>query len=331
MLWLRNGTPLKASQVDELRRQTAHHRRASPERYDRMAQVTAAAARRHGDPVLLGWALAELGNADRRLCRWGQAAERLEEALRCAVAGPDPYLEAQVGSFRGSLAMDLGQYTGGQQVLTEALALAERLDDRRLTLVLSVKLGLLHHRAGDPKGSVLQLDAANRHLCAEPTGKRLVLDIAKTQASNFLALDAVVHALRTLDTIRPLAYLLGGREVLDIRWLTARALALQDAHEEALEELQVIAAELLANHLPYDAAIARLDLAELELRRGHPLAAAQAAQAALAFFTAKHLSGPATEALEILRDGLCGTLSLCDTVRARHLLAWLPRAHRVVG
>lgn len=97
-------------------------------RYDRAERWLRGAATLAGEDLTeRAWALAVHGVASTDVGRYDDAARELDEALRLAVAGPVPHVEAWVWTFLGRLHLLRDELASARECLTKGLAAARAL------------------------------------------------------------------------------------------------------------------------------------------------------------------------------------------------------------
>jgi tetratricopeptide (TPR) repeat protein len=218
---------------------------------------------------LRGRAWGHLGNARRALGDLPAAAEALARARECLEAGTgDPLDEAELLYYEASLLR-------GERRLDEAL----RRVRRSIRLYHELGDGHLEGRSRLNEGSILGVRGDT--LAALSTVRR-ALELVDRERDPHLALAARHNlvwllmesgrheeALAVLGTFRDEYARLGdlsSRRRLE--WLEARLLELAGREEEAAAAFRCVLDGLTAAELPYEAAMASLDFALLEIRRG---------------------------------------------------------------
>lgn len=210
-----------------------------------------------------------LGNAKRIIADYREAERCFNEAeRRLAASWLDPLDEGQLLQFQASLDRDLGRFSAGVERLETALEIYRSVNEPhsqgRCWISLGILLYLLEEL--DTADDCLSRGASMVDSARDP---RLLLC-----AHQYLALIRIkegrpTEALAMLHTDRK-RWAAGATELdrLRLRWLEAQILAQLNRLIEAQEMLAEVQAGFSAARLPYDAALAGLELATIYARRG---------------------------------------------------------------
>jgi transcriptional regulator with XRE-family HTH domain len=214
-----------------------------------------------------GWA--HIGNA-RRVANDLDGAEKAfsrARALWHAGAGSDLFPEWQLLSLEASLRRD-------QRRLPEALELLNRAravcggGTAVTARILLIKAPILDMQ-GDSEGA-LAVFAETAPLIEAIGDSDLLLRLRFNMAVDLCHLKRYPEAAALLPGVWKLAVEQANElDLLRVGWLAARVEAGQGRTEEAIARLERVRGDFAARDLPYDAALASLDLAVLWLQTGH--------------------------------------------------------------
>ncbi|HUP63466.1 MAG TPA: tetratricopeptide repeat protein [Thermoanaerobaculia bacterium] len=189
--------------------------------------------------------------------------------------------------FDGAIDFDEGRYEDARHAFTEAMRLAESLDD-------VVRIAALHTNLGH---------------CAQLLGDREVAAHHLTRALHLYEQHGMIAA-------RPRAL-----------WGIAQLAADEGFIDAAVAEMETIAVELLEIGVPLDAAVARLDALEILVMTGRNDRVAAAAADLVAMFTAGGMTREALRALAFVGErAAAGALSSEVVDDARSILRRLSQA-----
>ncbi|HSL83651.1 MAG TPA: tetratricopeptide repeat protein [Thermoanaerobaculia bacterium] len=279
------------------------------------------------DPEIQAPALAVRGNAKRALGRLRDAAEDLKKALKLLYepAVTDPATPAEVYSYLGSLRKDQGRFDEAIENLDLAALLYDLLGEREMAARVLLKLGTVHFRRGDFDAAVAAAGQA--------------LDTMPGDAAGWLRASAHfnrAHYLRDRGEVDLAEAELaahedelaaegpGGRQHL--AWLRARIAWSREELKKA-ERFYVEVRKLARERgIPFDAALAALELALVHLAQGRTARVKKLALEALEVFAEQEVEREVRTALALLetaarRDAITQEL-LQQTIdaleRARH-------------
>lgn len=210
-----------------------------------------------------------LGNARRIFADYREAERCFTEAERkLAASWLDPLDEGQLLQFQASLDRDLGRFSAGVERLETALEIYRSVNEPhgqgRCWISLGILLYLLEEL--DTADDCLRRGSSMVDSERDP---RLLLCAHQYLALGRLKAGQPAEALAMLHTDRK-HWAAGATELdrLRLRWLEAQILSDLDRLIEAQEMLIEVQAGFSAARLPYDAALAGLELAMIYARRG---------------------------------------------------------------
>jgi len=210
-----------------------------------------------------------LGNAKRIFADYREAERCFLEAERkLAASWLDPLDEGQLLQFQASLDRDLGRFSAGVERLETALEIYRSVNEPhgqgRCWISLGILFYLLDER--DTADDCLLRGASMVDSVRDP---RLLLCAHQYLALGRLKAGRAAEALAMLHNDRQ-RWAAGATELdrLRVRWLEAQILSSLDRLIEAQEMLIEVQAGFVAARLPYDAALAGLELAMIYARRG---------------------------------------------------------------
>ncbi len=297
---------------------------SSPDKAREDAERALAVAERIGPPghqPLVGLAQAFLGNAF-RVANETDLADAAFSQSDAIVAGCPlpPRLEVRrldlLASFRRS-----------QQRFEEALsyldcALSIDRGERSAGSLRLNKSKVYEHR-GDLEAAISELRGAAQESDAvrEP---RLLLCLRHNLADYLSKIGRFVEAGALVPEVRALTRRHGGAlDEVRLRWIEGRIAAGLGRADEATAKLGQVRGEFLAQGLPYDAALAALELATFYLRAGRTEQVKDLARQMLPVFAAHEIHREALAAIALFRQAAeqeRATLALAERV-ATFLLA----------
>jgi len=246
---------------------------------------------------LQGYAEAHLGNA-RRVHGDLRGAEQAF-APACALwkegAPGDPGLlnEARMLSLEASLRIEQGRPGEALKLIERALEV-DRDGEKRSLLI---KQGRALERLGDYGGAI----AALRRAAPLIDGRKEPRQLGVLQSNlilNLLHLRRFAEAEALLPELRRLRQRLGQElELLRTRWLEGWTAAGLGRREEAIAALEHVSRELARRQIPFDAALAGLELAVLYLEEGRTAEVRELSEELLAVFKAQDVHRHALAAM----------------------------------
>ncbi|HEV8582133.1 MAG TPA: helix-turn-helix domain-containing protein, partial [Thermoanaerobaculia bacterium] len=248
---------------------------------------------------LQGYAAAHLGNARRVHGDLRGAAEAFgcARALWKAGAPGDPGLlnEARVLSLEVSLRIEQGQCAVALDLLDQAEAV-DRNGERRYLLI---NRGRALEHLGDYDGAIAALQRAAPLIDGKTEPRQLGV-LQSNLIQNLCHLRRFAEAEALLPELRRLRERLGqDLELLRTRWLEGWVAAGLERREEAISALEHVSREFARRQIPFDAALAGLELAVLYLEEGRTAEVRRLAEELLAIFKAQQVHRHALAALTL--------------------------------
>ena len=244
-----------------------------------------------------------LGNAKRIIADYREAERCFDEAeRRLAASWLDPLDEGQLLQFQASLDRDLGRFSAGVERLETALEIYRSVNEPHGQGRCWISLGILLYLL-DELDTAEDCLARGASMIDSARDPRLLLCAQQYLALSRLKGGRPAEALAMLHKDRA-RWAAGATELdrLRLRWLEAQILAALDRLIEAQEMLIEVQAGFVAADLPYDAALAGLELATIYARRGLAGNARRVAERTLPIFRSLD-TGPAFVAAVIVFEG----------------------------
>jgi len=248
---------------------------------------------------LQGYAEAHLGNCHRVHGQLHSADEvfgRFRSLWKEGAPG-DPGLlnEARVLGMEASLRIEQGQCSVALDLLDQAEAV-DRNGERRYLLI---NRGRALEHLGEYEGAITALQRATPLIDGKKEPRQLwVLRSNLIQNLNHLRRFAEADAL--LPELRRLADQLGQElDLLRTSWMEGWVAAGLGRREKAIAALEHVSRELARRQIPFDAALAGLELAVLYLEEGRTAEVRKLAEELLAIFKAQKVHREALAALTI--------------------------------
>jgi tetratricopeptide (TPR) repeat protein len=273
---------------------------------------------------LQGYAEAHLGNARRAHGHPRAADEAFARARPLWKAGApgDPGLlnEALVLGLESSLRID-------QRRLAEALDLLDRamaVDRNDVTKYLLINRGRALEQLGDYDGAIAALRQAAPLIDGKQEPRQLWV-LQSNLIQNLLHLRRFAEAEALLPELRALAERLGQEiDLLRTLWLEGWAAAGLGRRQEAVAILEQVTREFARLQIPFDAALAGLELAALYLEEGRTAEVRALAEELLAIFKAQAVHREALAALALFCKAAAKETATVEL--ARRLVEFLYRA-----
>jgi tetratricopeptide (TPR) repeat protein len=245
----------------------------------------------------------ELGNAYRVTNRLQEAEEALGEAAERFWRGTgDSRLKARLLDVRASLYGDQRFFELCFASLDTAIALYREAGESHLAGRALIKKAV-HTRYANELAGAIDLLQEGLSLIDPDRDPKLKLNAVHNLAWFLVDTGRFRDARKILWENRPLYEQQGGAVgALRLRWLEGRVNAGLGKLDLAERDLEAAREGLESAGLPYTAAIAALDLAELELRRNRPEPAATLALQAVEVFLALEISREAQTAVLLLEE-----------------------------
>jgi transcriptional regulator with XRE-family HTH domain len=279
---------------------------ASPPRALELADLALkAAALCPGGPrflsALAGYCWGFVGNA-RRVSKSGlaRADQAFVEVERLWGAGDAAGLlsEARLLDLEASLRRAQRRFEEALALHARAAALAR---EREMGFILLNQSATLE-QMGDPEGAIVALSEALPHVDGDRE-PRLVCVLKFNLASCLIDLDRPAEAAPFVPEVRELAIRLANAiDLTKVLWLQGRLDAGLGRRREAIEALRQVRRELMAHELPYDIALATLDLAAVLAEEGRTAEVRELAGEALPRFVVEGITREALASLHLFVD-----------------------------
>src|SRR3954452_3596883 len=264
-----------------------------------------------------GYCWAHVGNARRVGNDFAGADEAFVRAWDLwragSEAGTELFPEWRLLSLEASLRRAERRLPEALELLDRALAVCG--DEAMAVARILIQKEHVLEVMGDTEGALAVLAQAAPLI--EATGDSdLLLRLRFNMADDLLQLERYAEAAALLPRVRELAVeQANDLDLLRVDWLTARVAAGRDKLAEAVAGLEQVTRDFAARELPYDAALASLDLAVLWLKEGRMAEVKRLAVAMGWIFTAKGIHREALTALKLF----------CEAARQESATVELPR------
>jgi tetratricopeptide (TPR) repeat protein len=266
---------------------------------------------------LSGYAWAYKGNALRvggHLSKAAEAFSRCWQLWKSGVGLESAHLpEWRLFSLEASLRRGEGRYSEA----LELLARAEKATGGNSHALASILLNkeFVCEQMGDLHGALATLAEAAPHI--EASGDtRLLFALRFETAKALCGLSRYGEAAALLPGVEELAQRLGNEmDLLRGAWLTARIQAGQGRRKEAILGLEQVRRELTAREIPFDAALASLDLAVLYLEEGRTAEVKELAREMAEIFKAQGIAREALAALTLFVEAAQKETATVELVR----------------
>ena len=266
---------------------------------------------------LSGYAWAYKGNALRVAGHLSKASAAFTQCWRLWSSGAGlegAHLpEWTLFSLEASLRRGEGRHSEALKLLARAEEAAGG-DSRTLASIL-LKKEFVYEQMGDLEGALATLAEAAPHI--EASGDmRLLFALRFETAKALCGLSRYGEAAALLPRIEELARRLGNEmDLLRGAWLTARIQAGQGHREEAMLGLERVRRELTAREIPFDAALAALELAVLYLEEGRTAEVKELAREMAEIFKAQGIAREALAALTLFVEAAQKETATVELVR----------------
>lgn len=273
-----------------------------------------------GDPAWRAWveghAWAHLGNA-RRVANdhdGGDAAfagSKERFAAGATAADPDLFDPGRPLDMEASLRR-------AERRFEEALTLHERAfavswPEHRVHVLLN-KAGTLE-QARSYDAALATLSEADRYLQGQPN-KRLLFTARFNRAVNLCHLDRYADAAGEIPALRETAVSLRNQiDVVKTLWLEGRVVAGLGQREEAIAIFEQVRADFVALGLPYNMALACLDLAALYLEAGRNSEVKSLAEQMVLFFRARNVHRESLAAAQLFHRATVAETATAELAR----------------
>ncbi len=256
---------------------------------------------------LIGRAWTDLGNARRVLSDHRGAEDAFELAREHIAAGTgDPLEDAHLHYCRNALRSAQRRFAEAHQEIQAAMVAYRKVGDVHLQGRALVSDAVTYARAGDIDTSI-RLHREALPLIDRQREPRVFLAAQHNLVGDLVDIGRPAEALALMEDIRPLYERCGGQIILlRRRWIEAQAAMDLGDHARAEEAFLEVRDAFAAREMPYDVAIASLDLANLYAEQGRTAEIRQLAIDALAVF----------RALKIDREGIAALILFEQAARA---------------
>lgn len=278
--------------------------------------------------LLQAYAWAFVGNALRVTNRLREAGAAFERSHALWDSAPPP---ADPGPLDASRRLDLeASLRRGQRRFEEALALLARAEAAcfskigRAHILLNVAYTWDQMERPEEALAVLGRVAPLVDARTEP---RQAFALLYNTAGSLARLGRPEEAEALLPKVRALAEGLGNVvDLIRVVWLEGYTAGALGRAEEGIAALEQVRRGFNAREMPYDAALAGLDLAELLLREGRAAGVRRLAEEMVAAFRAQGVEREALAALEAFREAAIRERVTAEL--ARRVARFLARARR---
>jgi transcriptional regulator with XRE-family HTH domain len=252
-------------------------------------------------PRIQGYCTAAVGNCQRVLNRVPDAGATFATALRLWHEGKDEaglLSQARMFDLEASLRRDQGLPDLALQLHDKALKVARPEEVGHLLLNKSATLD----RMGDSEASIEVLAEAARVVDGERQ-PRLRFGLLFNRVAGLIRLDRAAEAALIVPEVRDLAERLrNDLDLLKTLWLEANVAASLGQRAAALGALEQVRRDLRTRTLPYDYALASLDIALLYRKESRFGEIMTLANEMLAIFRAQGVHREAIAAILLFRD-----------------------------
>jgi transcriptional regulator with XRE-family HTH domain len=319
LLYPRLRTPAFAARVCEASAQAAAHRVEDALGLAELAlfiagRVPGGEARRARTE---GFCRAFLANALRVATEFAAAAAELARAWELFRASdpsePEILPEWRLHDLEASLRRAQRRFPEALQCIERALALCGGRPAAMAHIFL--KKEHIFNAMGDTQGALSTLKEAAPYV--EVTGDpNQLFALRFNTADNLCSLGRYDEAAMHLGSAREIAIEMGKElHLIRVAWLTAKVVAGQGRIEEGIAGLEEVRQDFRAHNLPYEAALASLDLAEILLRDRRTAEVKELAFTLAWIFKAKGIAREALAALALFRDAARQEIATVELIR----------------
>lgn len=267
-------------------------------------------------PAYQGGALAYLANVVRVQGQLTRAEKTFQESDALLQAG-NPAGSAIDGSrilvLRASLLFDQRHLSDALALLDHALEMVPRGPAARARIL--IKKAKVYEELKQPEVALDFLEQAEPLLAQDP--EPVLVHIQRTNVLvNLLALGHAEEAERRLGEVQALAAELGNDlDRLRLRWLEARLDAALGRRLAAIDKMREVRAGFQARRIPFDTALATLELSALLLEQGATAEVKELAAEMLATFAEQEVRQEAEKALRIFCEAAIQETATVELVR----------------
>ncbi|MFL6234167.1 MAG: helix-turn-helix domain-containing protein [Thermoanaerobaculia bacterium] len=253
---------------------------------------------------LEGYCWAHLANARRVASDFSRADKAFVQAWKLwrAGASSDSNLlpEWRLLDLEASLRRDERRFQEALELLDRAIA-TNRINKPAAAQILLNK-EFIFDQIGDLQGALTALLQA-APLVEASGNNRLLFALRFKIANNLCQLGRCGQASKQLPQVRELAEQLGNElDLIRVLWLEARLAAKQGETAEAITNLEQVRRDFTARGVPYDAALASLELAVLYLQEERLLEVQKLARTLTWIFQAHGIAREALASLTLFSD-----------------------------
>jgi transcriptional regulator with XRE-family HTH domain len=275
--------------------------------------------------VVLAFCWAFLANARRVANDLDGAEEGFSRSLQLWAAGSEADRHRLAGwrllDLEASLRRDQQRFPEALDLLDRARKIVAPNDPATGHILLNIEH--VYERMGDFPAALAILDEAAPRIAASGDPRQAFLVRHKT-VNNLCHLERFAEADNLLPQVRDLAARQGnGLDSLRVLWLEARVDTGRDRRDEAVRKLEEVQREFTARQLPYDAALACLDLAVLWLEAGRTAEVRELAVGMAWIFEAQKIRREALAALRLFTEAARREAATVEL--ARRVIAELKR------
>jgi transcriptional regulator with XRE-family HTH domain len=270
-----------------------------------------------GQHSYIALSLAFLGNAVRLPGDFGPADELFSRSEAYAIERPlPPLLEARRLDLLASLRREQRRFDEALIHIDRALGLDPKRRSAGRRRLMKAKI---FEERGDLEAAIVELRGAagESDALSEP---RLLFWLRHNLADYLSKIGRFVEAKALVPEVRDLCRRYGGElDEIRLRWIEGRIAAGLGRADEATAKLGQVRGEYLAHGLPYDAALAALELATFYLRAGRTEQVKDLARQMLPVFQAHEIHREALAAITLFRQAAeqeRATLALAERVGA---------------
>jgi tetratricopeptide (TPR) repeat protein len=277
----------------------------------------------HHDLIARTWlALAEALWASSDLRRADEALSEAERELECGTG--DPLEMAKLAYLRGGLRSSQRRFAESITNYDKAIAIYRRMEDRHLQAKGLISKGIALSKAGDPEASI-RLQRQALEMVDGQREPRSLLAAHHNLLVDLTAAGRVTEALEQLGRVRAL-HSKNGEAVNQLRllWIEGQLLRQQGDREAAEHALLQVKDAFSKLEVPYDWALASLELATLYAEQGRTAEIKQLAVEMIQIFQALEIQRETIAALMLFRQAAeaeTATLALIQ-----HIAGFLKRA-----
>jgi tetratricopeptide (TPR) repeat protein len=272
-----------------------------------------------------GKTLMALGNARRVMSDLRGAEAALAEAETCLRQGSgDPIAMAHLHYHHGSLNAAQRRFPESIRAFDRAVGACRRLGDKHLEGRALIGKATAYAKKGDLEESIRLQEIAMPLIDAERE-PRVLLAAQHNLLMDLVDIGRAAEALVTLEFLRPMYSRLGERQnLLRLRWLEARAAQAVGDFPRAEQAYLEIKEAFAAEGIPYDSAVASLELATLYAEQGRTSEIKQLALQMLPVFQALEIQRETVAALILFRQA--AEAETASLALIQHIAGFLKRA-----